>query len=446
MLTKEGAKMKTTNEIVRTAKIKKVNPMVNSVLSFVAKTLYYKKCKVEIKRTVNLNDYKHKPLIVVSNHASRLDYAFVNYAMKRRNMNFVAAENEFHRSHLKTVFKLGHVIPKKNFVPDMTTIKGIGKILKREKNGCVCIFPCGMSTATGAQQPSALGSGKMLKHFGVDVLGVRIHGGYFVSPKFDVKERYGKVEVELFPLFSPEQLSQLSEGEIQRQLDDALFTDDFAWNEKRQHSYKCDWGYAEHLEQLMYKCPACGAEQMLGKGNEIKCQKCGNGGTVDDKYNLVPFSGSTLPKNLRIWFDNQRRHVRKQVLQDDFCLEEHVQLGTMPQYGYVPDKKIGDLVGEGTLRLDKTGMSFNGVRDGKPFQTFIKSEVLPTLLFPVDASFFYTYASGEFLFFVPDGNSCVKWQLSVEEVYRTNGGKWQNYPWFNYDGEDYLNGYPLEEK
>ena len=82
----------------------------------------------------------------------------------------------------------------------------MAKILKREKNGCVCIFPCGMSTASGAQQPSANGSGKMLKHFGVTVLRVLIHGGYFVSPKFDVKERYGKVEVELDELFTPQQL------------------------------------------------------------------------------------------------------------------------------------------------------------------------------------------------------------------------------------------------
>lgn len=438
---------KTTNEIVKNLKIKKVNPIVNGLLSFVAKTLYYKKCEVEIERRVNLDDFRRKPVIVVANHASRMDYAFVNYAMKRRRINFVAAENEFHRAHLKTVFRLGHVIPKKNFVPDMTTVKGMSKIIKKEKNGCMCIFPCGMSTASGAQQPSANGSGKMLKHYGVDVLAVRIHGGYFVSPKFDVKERYGKVEIELFQLFTPEQLQVLSEREIQRRLDDALFTDDFAWNEQRQNGYKCDWGYANNLEQLLYKCPNCGAElRMEGRGNEIKCLKCGNGGVLDDKYNLVPFAGSTLPGNLRVWYDNQRRAVRKQVMQPDFCLEEHVRIGAMPEYGYIPDKKIGDIVGDGILRLNKSGLSFQGVRDGKDWEMFVKWDLVDTLLFPVDASFFYTYAGGEFLYFVPDSLSCVKWQLSVEEVYRTNGGRWQNYPWFNYESEEYSEGCPLAAK
>ncbi len=77
------------------------------------------------------------------------------------------------------------------------------RIIRNAKNGCVGIFPCGLSTVGGAQQPSVSGTGKMLKHFGVRVLAVRISGAYLVCPKFDLKERYGHVEVELFELFSP---------------------------------------------------------------------------------------------------------------------------------------------------------------------------------------------------------------------------------------------------
>lgn len=281
--------MKTTNEIVRTLKIKKPNPLVQLLFNFLARLLYYKRCRVSIDRRVDLKQFAQKPVIVVANHSSRMDYAFVNFAMKGRRINFVAAENEFHRSHLKTVFRWAHVIPKKNFVPDITTVKGMAKILKREKYGCVCIFPCGMSTASGAQQPSACGSGKMLKHFGVDVLAVRIHGGYFVSPKFDVRERPGKVEVEVEHLFSPQALAQKSEEEVQRILDDALFTDDFHWNADGRHSYKCDWGCADKLEQLLYRCPKCGGEHMHGSGGEIKCLDCGNGGVLHSNYTLHPF-------------------------------------------------------------------------------------------------------------------------------------------------------------
>ena len=426
---------KTTDQIVKEKKIKKPNAIVNAVLSQVAKALYYRQCKVELERNVNLKDYRNKPVIVISNHASRFDYAFVNYIMKRRRINFVAAENEFHRKKFKTVFGLGRVIPKRNFVPDLNTIKGISRIINKEKNGCIAIFPCGMSTASGAQQPSMLGTGKMLKHFGVHVLAIRIHGGYLVCPKFDVKERYGKVTVELDELFTPEQLKQLTPEEIDRKVDEAIFTDDYEWNATRQHSYKRkDGKYAQDMEQLIYKCPKCGQEmQMAGEGTKIYCKNCGNGATMDDKYNLTPLPGSIIPKNPRVWFDWQRREMRKAVLQPDFVLEEHVKLGTLPKYGYMKNNEVANIVGEGTLRLDKTGLTYTGTRDGAPWTVFIKSELIPTLCLPVDGSFFYTYASGEFLQFTPDKPSCMRWSFAVEEVYRTNGGKWQNYPWFDYD-------------
>ncbi len=425
----------TTDQVVKSIKFKKPNALVNAVLSRIAGVIYYGPCKVDITRNVDLKQFKGKPLLVVANHASRFDYAFVNFALKRRPINFVAAENEFHRSKFKLIFKLGHVIPKRNFVPDTKTIRGMSQILRRQKAGCVAIFPCGMSTASGAQQPSVAGTGKMIKHFGVDVLAVRIHGGYLVCPKFDVKERFGKVEIEVDHLFTPAQLQQLSPDEIQGKVDEALFCDDYQWNATRQNSYnRKDGNYAQNAEQILYKCPKCGTEmQMEGVGKTIRCKHCGNEATLDDKYNLTPAPDSVVPADPREWFDWQRRQMRKTVQQPDFTLEEHVTLGLMPKYGYLKNNKVSLPAGEGTLRLDRSGLSYTGTREGQPWTVSIPSELLPTICLPVDGSFFYTYASGEFLCFTPDVPSCMRWSLAVEEVYRTNGGKWDNYPWFDYD-------------
>lgn len=401
--------------------------------------LYYKQCSVKMIRKVDPKDYKNKPVILVSNHASRFDYAFLYYVMKGRRMNFVAAENEFHRTKFKTVFKIGRVIPKKNFFPDTTTIRGIAQVIKKEKNGCVALFPCGMSCASGAQQPSMLGTGKLLKHFGVHVLAVRIHGAYLVCPKYDLKERYGHVEIELEELFTPEQLSRLSAEEIDKKVDEAIFTDDYAWNESRQYAYnRKDKKYAQDMEQLLYKCPKCGAEtEMSGHGNVIECKHCGNAATLDDKYNLVPVSGSVIPKNPREWFDWERREMRKAVKNPDFVMEEHVTLSLMPDYEYISDNALAKPAGDGVLKLDRNGLTYTGTRNGEQWQVHIKSENINTLCLPVDASFFYTYASGEFLLFTPDTSSCMRWSLAVEETYRVNGGKWQNYPWFDYDKQGF---------
>lgn len=405
------------------------------MLSQVARLVYYGPCKVELVRNVDLKKYADKPVIVVANHASRFDYALVNFVMKRRRINFVAAENEFHRAKFKTIFKIGKVIPKRNFVPDIKTIQGISRIIRHEKNGCVAIFPCGMSTASGAQQPCMTGTGKMLKHFGVHVLAVRIYGGYLVCPKYDVKERFGKVEVHLDELFTPEQLSELSADEIEQRVNKAIYTDDYAWNATRQNSYRCKKrNYAQNMEQILYKCPRCGAElQMEGVKNVISCKNCGNSAQLDDKYNLTPIGGSVVPVNPREWYDWQRREMRRKVSDPDFVLEEHVQLGLMPKYGYLKHNKVALPAGEGMLRLDRTGLTFTGIREEFPWEVFIPSEQLNTVCMPVDGSYFYTYASGEFLQFVPDAISSMRWSLAVEEVHRVNGGKWQNFPWFDYD-------------
>ncbi len=426
---------KTTSQIIRDKKIKQPSRFINLLFRILIKFVYNAPCKAEYIRHIDPRKYKNKPVIIVVNHASRFDFAFVQGAMGKRRINFVAAEEEFHRTKFKTVFALGKNIPKKSFVPDTTVIRGMSAILRKTKNGCVAIFPCGLSTVSGAQQPSAVGTGKMIKHFGVHVLAVRIHGAYLVCPKFDLKERYGKVEVELDELFTPEQIEKLPAEEIERKVDEAIFTDDYAWNETRQYSYKRkDGKFAENLEQVLYKCPKCGTEmQMEGRGTVIKCKACGNGATLDGKYNLQPIGDSIIPYNPREWYDWERREMRRAVEADpNYCLEEHVTLGVQPEYGYVGKNLVAYTVGEGTLRLDCEGLTYKGTRDNKSFEVFIPRDSISTTIINVDGSFFGTYASGEYLMFTPDSPSSIRWNMAIEEIYRIHGGKWQNFHWFDY--------------
>ena len=85
------------------------------------------------------------PFFFISNHASRLDYIFVGAPLLPLKMNFVAGYNEFHRSHLSKVFELLRVIPKKNFTPDLYTVREISRVIKSGHG--VCIFPEGIPCA-----------------------------------------------------------------------------------------------------------------------------------------------------------------------------------------------------------------------------------------------------------------------------------------------------------
>jgi 1-acyl-sn-glycerol-3-phosphate acyltransferase len=185
-------------------------------------------------------------------------------------LNYVVGYNEFFRSHLAGLFRAAQVIPKKNFIPDPQTIREISRVIK--EGGRVMLFPEGMSSFSGANQPCAASSGKLLKHFKMPVLMMKISGGYLTSPKFNLADRPGRVEVKVDRLFTPEDLEAMSADEIQLKLDRALAHDDYAWNKKARVSYKGKGALAQGLHTLLYWCPKCGAEfSMKGEENRITC-------------------------------------------------------------------------------------------------------------------------------------------------------------------------------
>ena len=397
------------------------------VLVTVMRVLYQKKLNIVIRREVDLKQYKG-PYIVVSNHASRLDYLYAAFAFFPHTLNFVAGYNEFFRSHLAFIFRLMQVIPKRNFVPDLYSIREVTRILK--KNGRVILFPEGMSSISGANQPVAAGSGKFLKHFAVPVLMMKISGGYLTSTKYCLDERPGRVEVTVSEFLSTEQLTAMSAEEIHATLDERLYHDDYAWNKQARVSFSAQGRIAHNLHTLLFWCPKCKTEfSMHGEGNTIRCRHCGNGATLDERYDLTPLSNDcVIPETPQQWFELQRRHIYHLIRQEDFQLRERVRLGILPKYEYLKNQATSRIVGEGELTLDRTGFRFLGTRDGAAFSFTITLRQLPTFGMCTDISRFYTFFENEFLEFYPETETVEKWFLAVEELHRLTGGPWRNFP------------------
>lgn len=367
------------------------------------------------------------PFFFISNHASRLDYIFVGIPLLPLKMNFVAGYNEFHRSHLALVFKLLRVIPKKNFTPDLYTMKQISRVIR--SGGGVCIFPEGMSSISGANQPVAVGTGKLLKHYQVPVYYSVIKGGYLTSPKYNLRDRRGHVEVEFDQLFTPEQLQAMTPDEIESTINRAIYHDDYAWNKVQQHHYDIGENGAEDLEDLLFWCPRCGRQHtMKSQGNRIFCTACGNGAELTDTYELVPFDDScVIPETQTAWFEQERELIRREVSEEDFCMEEQVQLGMLPEWELLKDQATSRIVGSGTLRLDREGLRYTGTKNGEPFTFLIRSRNLPTYGMCTDLSRFYTFVDGEFVEFYPEHRVVEKFFLATEEIHRLNGGAWKNF-------------------
>lgn len=389
---------------------------------------YFVAPKYHLHYTFKTDPRKEKgACLFISNHASRLDYIFVGVPLLPRRFNFVAGYNEFYRSHLAGVFSLLRVIPKKNFVPDIYTVRQIRRVLKA--GGSITLFPEGMSSISGANQPVAIGTGDLIKHEGVPVYYSVIRGGYLTSPKYNLNDRPGYVEVEFDRLFTAEEIAALTPAEIEDKINAALYHDDYAWNLAAGHHYAIGENGAEHLEDLLFWCPRCGARHtMKGEGNRFFCTACGNGMTLLDTYEMVPFDEtSVIPRTQTEWFQKQRELYRREVAEEGYTLTERVTLGMLPEHGKLKDGATSLPVGEGTLTLDRTGLTYDGTKNGEPFTFHIDIKSLPTYGMCTDLSRFYTFYNGQFVEFYPEHSVVEEFFLATEELHRQNGGKWQDF-------------------
>lgn len=416
---------KTVAEKIHSRKIRRPNFIYN-VLGLAWK--WFVAPKYNAHYIIKADPRKEKdPYIFISNHASRLDYIFTGIPNLPNRMNYVAGYNEFHRSHLALVFRLLRVIPKKNFTTDLYSMKSLTGIIK--SGGNVCIFPEGMSSISGANQPVVAGTGDLLKRRGVAVYYSVIRGGYLTCPKYNLRDRKGYVEVEVDRLFTVEDLKKHTAQELESIVNYKLYHDDYRWNLDKGYHYDIGENGAEGLETLLFWCPKCKKQHtMKSEGNKFWCTECGNGMSLLDTYEMVPLSDDcVIPVTQTEWFKFQRLAIRHEVADESFRLEAHVRLGMLPEYKLLKNEMTSEIVGDGTLVLDRTGLSFNGTKNGEDFTFHIQSSHLPTYGMCTDVSRFYTFVNGEFVEFYPDENVVEKFFLATEELHRLNGGKWQDF-------------------
>ena len=237
------------------------------------------------------------------------------------------------------------------------------------------------------------------------------------------------MEVEFDQLFTADDLDRMTPSEIEDKINRAIYHDDYAWNKIHKHHYDIGENGAEDLEDLLFWCPRCGKQHtMATKGNAIFCKDCGNGATMLDTYELVPFDDTcVIPETQTAWFRMERDVIREEVRQEDFVLEEQVQLGMLPEFELLKNQATSEIVGSGTLRLDRTGLTYTGTKNGEPFTFHLSSAALPTYGMCTDLSRFYTFLNGEFVEFYPEHRVVEKFFLATEELHRLNGGKWKDF-------------------
>lgn len=364
-------------------------------------------------------------IVMIANHASRVDYQFTAPACYPKRLNFVVGYNEFFRFPTNLLLPAMQVIPKKNFTPDSYTIRGILKAVKQ--GGSICIMPEGMSSITGMAQPVIPGGGKLLKKLGLPVYYSKISGGYLTYTKHCLDERKGRIEVTVDRMFTPEQLQSMSAEEIEDRMNCLLAHDDYIWNKTAQVRFSGKGQMAKNLGDLLYLCPKCGARyEMESEGNVMRCRACGNAVELDECYNLRPVGDSVCPELVTDWTILERERAAEEVRRPDFCHGGHVRVGVLPEKRALMGDRTSVICGEGTLTLDHEGLHFDGVLKGEPFSFDLPSAQVPTYGMCTDITRFYTFVDGRFIELYPDAGDVLLWDHLTEELHRFQGGKWQN--------------------
>ena len=401
------------------------NPLNYGVLKIVARTVltwtYHTKMiwKTDVRKIKG-------PFLFISNHASRADYLFNAIYFKER-VNFVLGYNEFFRSHLSGTVNSINCIPKKNFQFEVKPIMNIKTIL--DQGGVISIYPEGMNSISGANQPVAIGTGNFIKKLNIPVYYSVIKGGYLSCPKYNNTDRPGKVESVVDIMFTKEELQSLTSEEIEDRVNELLYHDDYEWNKKRKIHYKTKGKTAEGLHTLLYWCPKCGKEfSMASKGNDIYCESCGNGASLDDTYEMHPFNKEcVIPSTQTKWFNMERNNVKEEIKDPNFEMRAKVSLGILPEYQLLKDKKTSEIVGEGEIILNHQGFTYKGSKNGEEVTLHLDLDKLPSYGMCTDVTRFYTFFDGAFHEFYPKENITMKWFMATEELHRYRGGKWQNF-------------------
>lgn len=402
--------------------------------------LYHWLCKLVLEKPydlkLNVVDDIRKckgPCFLVYNHLSRADHVFFSKVSYPRQINILAGHNEQFRNAFHQVFRLMKVIPKKNFTSDIPSIKAMTKIIKL--GGCVCFSPEGMSSIYGTNQPVVPGTAHFFKHFNIPVYFLKLSGSYLTSNKICIDIRPGKVEAELKVLFTPEQLQQMTEEEIDLKINEAFRHDDYEWNKTARSEYKSNGKICTRLNDICYQCPKCGGIMTMKAENDyIECTSCGNGAKMNDYYDFIPYNEScVIPESPSKWVAWERMNVIKEIREKpDFSFKTNVKVGYLPPYKLVPKKQTSELCGEGVITVDHEGIHFTGEKLGKPWTWDLSYKTVYSLVIVNDLTYFSFYINGEYHDFFPDTQCVGRLLLIVEEMHRYHYNVWKNFPWNDY--------------
>lgn len=340
------------------------------ICSLVAKILF----RTKVLRN-EIRDAKG-PYVVIANHQSALDFVGL-IGLTKRPMSFVISHSFFYTLPVSGYLAKMGVIPKLQFqtgVGDMRRMKAV-----IDKGEPLVIYPAGLMCEDGLSTPIPQATYKFLKWLKADIYVARCSGTYFVMPKWAGNLRPGRTHMDVYRLFSKEELAQTDLQEIRRRVDEALLYDAYREQEQLQVPYQNNRDL-RGLEHVLYRCPHCGGEFTMEnrQGHTLACTACGYEQTADELGFFHNEKG--LGPELRYVSDWSRmtyeacaEQVHRGELTELSCPAE-IRMIDRKKHKFVP-------VGRGELCLTAEKFTLRGEINGRSAEIASPVAALPTLPF-----------------------------------------------------------------
>lgn len=380
----------------------------------VAQAVSWVVSKLIFRNKVLRNEIKgiQGPFVVIANH--QCAYDFVNLiCTTRRPMNFVISQSFFSSLPIKGFLQKMGVIPKQQFQTTVADMKRMKAVIDHGQP--LVIYPAGLMCEDGLSTPIPSATYKFLKWLAVDVYVARTVGSYFVMPKWSKGMHPGKTTIDIYKLFSKEELAEMDVDTVKEVTCNALLFDAYREQEANPQRYRKN-DDLNGMEHVLYVCPHCGEEfsMTIVQKNTLFCHACGYEEWCDE-YGFLHKKSECGPE-IRYVSDWSRKIFSelKEKIQND----PEISLSAAAKIRMISDKKNQFVdVGQGTIHLSAKGFRIDGMIYGAPLELNFPVGCTPTLPFSPGKYLEIQHGSDIYRCVLEDGRLVMKFINMVKIFY-----------------------------
>ena len=369
---------------------------------------------------------KNQPTILLSSHASRLEFIYTIYGFRRKDVNVVCGfQNIMQKGIYNILIKLG-IISKFLYQPDFMCVKNMFKVLKR--NGALGLFPEGIQSTSGSTHPINPATAQFIKRSKANIVVCTSQGAYLATNRYSSDRKKGYIGISYSLLFTPERLDELTEEQIYQLILQKISYNDFAFNKVARHKYVGKKPNSYGIDKILYKCPSCKEEHTLKVENDaVICESCGFGVRINEYYDLIDIVGKGCPADIDEWYKWQRKCIAEQVASDGFEMTLRGSLCVLKLDKLRKAPKNRQVLSVGVARLTNRGLSFEGALDGGPANFEFSAKSVYSLTFSTKG-FLEFYFNNDYYMLVPDEKErcLIQWTLAAEEIHNLYDERWRS--------------------